>query len=1036
MTTEGFKRKLTAILSADVKGYSRLMGEDEVATVRTLTAYREVMAALIQKHRGRVVDSPGDNLLAEFASVVDAVQCAVDIQKELKARNAELPENRRMEFRIGVNLGDVIEEGDRIYGDGVNIAARVEGLAEGGGICISGTVYDHIENKLPLGYEYLGEHAVKNITKPVRVHRVLMEPMTGAPRVVGEKRAGVKRWQWAALALVVVLVVGAGALVVWKSLLVPSPPLVEVASEERMAFPLPEKPSIAVLPFDNLSGDPEQEYLADGMTENIITVLSNISEMFVIARNSTFTYKGKPVKVQKVAEDLGVRYVLEGSVQKAGDRVRVTAQLIDATKGHHLWADRYDRDFKDVFALQDEITLKILTALQVKLTRGEEACMHETTDNLEAWGYFVRALSLFERFTKEDNARARELFERAVKLDPEYAAAWTMLAWTHWIDASYGFSESRAESFKGAVELAQKAVGLDDRDPDVHALLGGIHLFQGRHEQAIAEGKKAIALRPNNACNLAILAQTVSYAGRFEEAIALVKKAMRLNPYYPEWYLGILAQSYRIAGRYDEAITTYKEFLDRSREGGGNTLLAHLGLAAIYVRLGREEEARAHAAKVLRIDPNFSLQWVRKATFFKDPAHLEEDLNALRKAGLPDNPPLPLPEKPSVAVLPFINMSDDPKQEYFSDGLTEEIITALSKVPRLFVIARNSTFTYKGKSVKIQRVGRELGVRYVVEGSVRKSGDRVRITAQLIDATTGHHLWAERYDRDLKDIFALQDEITLKILMALQVKLTEGEQRDLRGRGTDNLDAYLKFLQSSEHAARFTKEDNVLARQLLEEAIALDPGYAMPYLRLSATHLMDLLYGSSKSPKQSLRLAQELVQKALALDANLAEAYAFLGRIYLTKRQHEKAIAEGERALALAPNSDFVHAALAFTLRHSGRPEEAIALFKKAIRLNPIPPAWYLWGLGFSYFELGQYEEAIAEFRKALHRAPDSQFSHMGLAAAYSELGRDKEARAAAAEVLNINPKFSLEQWAKTHMYKNQADFDRFVEALRKAGLK
>jgi len=272
--------------------------------------------------------------------------------------------------------------------------------------------------------------------------------------------------------------------------------------------------------------------------------------------------------------------------------------------------------------------------------------------------------------------------------------------------------------------------------------------------------------------------------------------------------------------------------------------------------------------------------------------------------------------------------------------------------------------------------------------------------------------------------------------MALQVKLTEGEQRVIRGRGTDNLDAYLKFLQSSEHSARFTKEDNVLARQLAKEAIALDPGYAMAYLRLSATHLMDLMYGSSESPRQSLRLAEELVKKALALDANLAEAHAFLGRIYLTKRQHEKAIAEGELALAMAPDSDFVHAALAFTLRHAGRPEEAIALFKKAIRLNPIPPVWYLWGLGFSHFMLGQYEEAIAEFRKALHRDPDSQFSHMLLAATYSELGREEDARAAAAEVLRINPTFSLEPWAKTHMYKNQADIDRVVEALRKAGLK
>jgi len=591
VSADSFKRKLTAILSADVKGYSRLMGENEAETVKTLTAYRKIMGELIQQHRGRVVDSPGDNLLAEFASVVDAVQCSVAAQNEFKARNAELPENRRMEFRIGVNLGDVIEEGGRIYGDGVNIAARIESLAEGGGICISGTVYEHIENKLPLKYDYLGEHAVKNITKPVRVYSVPME---------------------------------------YRSL----PLRVEVSSTNRMDFPLPEKPSIAVLPFDNLSGDPDQEYLADGMTENIITVLSNVPAMFVIARNSTFTYKGKAVKVQKVAEDLGVQYVLEGSVQKSGSRVRVTAQLIDAIKGHHLWADRYDRDLQDVFALQDEITLKILTALQVKLTHGQEAQMHESTDNLEAWRHFVRAIDFFERFTKEDNTKAQEFFKRAVELDSKYAAAWTMLGWTYWIDASYGFSESPKECFKQAVTIAQKALELDKANPDVHSLLGGIHLYQGQHEQAVSEGKKAIALRPNDACNLALLAQTLSYSGRSEEAIRLMERAMRLNPYYPEWYLGVLGQSYRVAGRYEQAIATYNELLERRRKTGGTTIQSHLGLTLTYMKIGKEDEARDHVAELLRIDPTFSLEWVRQATFFKDQALAEEDLAALRKAGL------------------------------------------------------------------------------------------------------------------------------------------------------------------------------------------------------------------------------------------------------------------------------------------------------------------------------------------------------------------------------------------------------------------
>ena len=331
MATQEVKRKLTAILSADVKGYSRLMSEDEAGTIRRLNAYKEMMANFIQQHHGRVVDAPGDNLLAEFGSVVDAVQCALKIQKELKTRNEELPENRRMEFRIGINLGDVIEEGDKIYGDGVNIAARLESLSEAGGICISGTAYDQVENKLSLGYEYLGEQPVKNIAKPVRVYRVLVEPKAVAQRIS------------------------------------------EVASKERMALPLPDKPSIAVLPFVNMSDDPKQEYFSDGMTDEIITALSKVPNLFVIARNSTFTYKGKAVKVKQVSEELGVRYVLEGSVRKAGHRIRINAQLIDALKGHHLWAERYDRELRDIFALQDEITMKIIIALQVELTAGEMA---------------------------------------------------------------------------------------------------------------------------------------------------------------------------------------------------------------------------------------------------------------------------------------------------------------------------------------------------------------------------------------------------------------------------------------------------------------------------------------------------------------------------------------------------------------------------------------------------------------------------------------------------------------------------------------
>ncbi len=639
MAQKGFKRKLTAIFSADAVGYSRLMAEDEAATVKTIATYREVMTALIKQHRGRVVDSPGDNLLAEFTSVVDAVQCAVAVQNEFQTRNAELAENRRMEFRIGINLGDVIDEEDRIYGDGVNIAARLEALADPGGICVSKTAFEQIETKLPLGYEYLGEQSVKNIPKPVGAYRVLMKP-DAAGKVIGEKRFLGRYSRRTAMAAIIILVMVAGGLVSWNIYLQQSKK-VEPASVEKMAYPLPDKPSIAGLPFENLTGDPEQEYIADGITENIITALSKISEMFVIARDSTFTYKAKPVKIKQVSEELGVRYVLEGSVQKEDDRVRITAQLIDATTGHHLWSERYDRDLKSLFALLDEITKEIVIALDVKLTHGEQARIwHRGTDNFEAWGYAVRGVSLYWRFTKESTAKARELFKRAVDLDPMYTWAWTMLAWTHLFDARMGYSQSPVESFKRGDELAQKALALNDSDPDVNAQLGRIYLAKRQYDKAIATGKKAITLGPSNAYAYFLLGQTMFYAGKAEEAIPLLKKAMRLHgPYFPPFPLLFLGISYHMLGRNEEALPVFKKLLDRSRKGQFPEFIAHMNLTAVNIGLGRVEEARKHADEVLRLNPKFSLEWIRKADFFKDPAHLEQRLEPLRKAGLPDKPP-------------------------------------------------------------------------------------------------------------------------------------------------------------------------------------------------------------------------------------------------------------------------------------------------------------------------------------------------------------------------------------------------------------
>jgi len=631
MATEGFKRKLTTLFSADVAGYSRLMGQDEAATVETITTYREVMSVLIKQHRGRVVDSPGDNLLAEFSSVVDAVQCAVAAQKELKARNAELREDRRMEFRIGINLGDVIEEEDRIYGDGVNIAARLEALAEPGGICISKTAFDQIETKLPLGYEYLGEQTIKNIAKPVGAYHVLMEPRVTVSETIEEKRVGAMRRPRLILAAVVALLMVAGAVAMWNFYLRPSPPPAEVVSEKAPGLELPDKPSIAVLPFVNMSGDPEQEYFSDGITEEIITTLSKVPHLFVIARNSVFTYKGKSVKVQQVGKELGVRYVLEGSVRKAEDRVRITAQLVDAATGGHLWSERYDRDLKDIFALQDEITMKILTAVRVKLTEGEQARLYaKGAENLDSFMKVLQGVPYFYRFNKEGNIQARQMFEEAIALDPKNPGAYTLLGWTYLMEVWYGLSESPGKSMARAAELAQKALALNDTLDLPHSLLANIYLLSRQYEKAVAEAERAVALNPNGADAHAHLGMTLNYVGRREEAIALLEKAIRLNPIPPNWYSFTLGEAYLLAGQYEEAVAVYKRVLHLNPDD----MRAHTGLASTYSLLGREEEARAAAAEVLRLDPKFSVEYFVKTLPLKNKADTERLIAALRKAGL------------------------------------------------------------------------------------------------------------------------------------------------------------------------------------------------------------------------------------------------------------------------------------------------------------------------------------------------------------------------------------------------------------------
>jgi TolB-like protein/cytochrome c-type biogenesis protein CcmH/NrfG len=675
--------------------------------------------------------------------------------------------------------------------------------------------------------------------------------------------------------------------------------------------------------------------------------------------------------------------------------VRITAQLIDALSGHHIWAERYDKDLKGIFAVQDEITKKIITSLQVELTEGEQARVYARgTENLAAYLKFLQGLWDSYQGSKEGNAKARRLAEEAIALDPNYAFAYRLLGLTHKMDVFLGTSKSPRKSMARAIEADKKAIALDESLAIAYAALGYDFIMLRQHDKAIALGEKALELEPNSAEVLHLHAAIITFAGRREEAIPLFREALRLNPKPPNVYYRHFGVALRDSGQYEEAIALQRKAIEQEH----NDILAYILLASSASLAGREEEAQAAAKEILRINPKFSVSRYEKISPHKDRTVVKRFCDALRKAGLPDKPPLPLPDKPSIAVLPFTNMSEDPKQEYFADGMTEDLITDLSKISGLFIISRNSAFTYKGKTLKSQQISRELGVRYLLEGSVRRAGDRVRINAQLIDATTGGHLWAERYDGHLSDVFALQDEITQKIVAALAVKLTAGEQEQVARKETDNIAAYDACLKGWGHYLRHTPEDFAKALSYFEKAIELDPNYGRAYALIALIYArapklgkpwLDALY---VFPLVADRRAKKYLEMAMRNPTSTAHRVASFINVH--DRRYEAAIAEAERALSLDPNDSGSHENMAFVLIMAGRPKEAFDFAKKAIRLDPHNLANPLYYMGLAHFCLKEFEEAVNSLERALTYSPGHASYLVSLAAAYGYLDRKKEAQA------------------------------------------
>lgn len=575
------QRRLAAILSADAAGYSRLMGDDDMATVRTLSTCRSLAADIIVSHQGRVVDSPGDNMLAEFASAVDAVEAAAAMQAQLGACNAELPEHRRMAFRIGINLGDVIVEEGRIYGEGVNIAARLEALAEAGGICVSAKVYDEVHRKIDLAFEDTGEHELHNIAARVRVYRV-------AP--------------------------GGRAL-------------------RQSAAPAPRqaKPSIIVLPFTNMSGVADQEFFADGLTEDILTDLSRFRDLFVISRNTSFKFKGQTVDLKKIARELGVQYVIEGSVRRAGNRVRVTVQLIDAESDRHLWAERYDRDLEDIFAIQDEVTSSIVATLP---GRVEAAARHRAgrkpTHNMAAYECLLEAKVLHHRSNREDNARALRLIERGVELDPKYAHAHAWRACILGQAWRYGWSENMQATFREVERELEVALALDGNDSDVHRILAAVYVTRNDLDKAAYHQQRALSLNPNDDLIVVQQGETLTWLGQAEEGIPWILKAMRLNPYHPPRFWNHLGRAYFVARRYAEAVEAFLHITAPDP-------FHHAYLAACHARMGDQAAAAEHAREVLKREPGFTVtNHLLPGLHYKLASDLEHHRESLLMAGVPE----------------------------------------------------------------------------------------------------------------------------------------------------------------------------------------------------------------------------------------------------------------------------------------------------------------------------------------------------------------------------------------------------------------
>jgi adenylate cyclase len=980
------ERRLAAILAADVVGYSRLMGADEATTLAALKACEtSVIEPTVAANNGRIVKRMGDGFLVEFASAVDAVQCALDWQAAAQSLDKGL-----LRFRIGVNLGDIIYQDGDIYGDGVNVAARLEGLAETDGVCIAAAVHDQIRRRIDTQFRDLGEQSLKNIDESVHVFG--WSPAHG--KVESAEAASV----------------------------------IDTALEPAM---------LLVVPFRALGADTTAKTLCEALTENIAVALSHFDELTILDP-SAVPADADIASGCELGRKLRVLYLLEGRVQAAGDRIRVSAQIVEVESGQRHWSDSFDREIGDIFALQDDLTAIVASTVgEALLDLLSKALDKKPEADWTARELTFRGVAHLHRMNRDQALIARDYFQQALNRDPALPLAVVCECWTYALELMRNWPLSRDDALEYCTRRAEELLALNERQSQVHRLLARLRHMAGDHVSALAHANRAYELNPYDSDIVLSLGHSLAFTGQIDRGVELVERAVSINPYAPEFYNEALTLIYAMAGRYEDALAT----LEKSSKPSGPSPLVR---AACLVLLDRVPEAKQVLQPYCATHPHQTVERYRQSLAYQGGPDLDRFLDALKTAGLPSESEQPRPEKdaahpdkPSIAVLPFENMSGDPKQEYFSDGISEDIIAGLSRCRSLTVIARTSSFTYKQTSVDARQMSQELGVRYLVEGSVRRSGESLRVAVQLIDGQTAGNLWSERYDRELADIFAVQDEITASILGTLLPEIATAEAVRVRRTPPNQLDAWALYHRGRDLTYKYSKEDNQAARSLFKRAIETDNSFASAHAGLAFANFLAVHDDYTDHPERCIEDGLKAAREAVRLDGRDEVAHMALGRILTLKKLYDEAVAASDASIELNPSYAPAHFGRAYALTLAGRAPESLASFETAIGFSPRHPN--LWAFqcvnAWAHIQCGNREEANRLAVQASLHLNANFWAPATLAATLVNLGKLDEAHNALHEAIAQKPDLSLAYIGETLPFRDDGVRDAIFGILTDVGL-